>query len=493
MNEMRPFGHDPISITGKFAPPAERAETLVIGAGPAGTAAAIEAAKAGRRVVLVDEHPVPAGLMGLDVPYYFGGRMSGAVGNSDRMVERVLAANPALEEAFELGVDVRLGHCAWGLFVNGPGLAALPESVVGLSDGTRSWCCGFDRLVIATGARDLALFFPGCDGPGLMGAQALHSLLTAYDAFDGRRIVIMGSGDLALRSALLAAERGLEVAAIVEVEAQPRGAPELVSALERHGITILTGQVIVRAETGPLGVSAAALRPVAGGEETRIACDTICLAVGLVPSIELLDAAGLPTELRPEKGGWVPRAVEFGPVAVVGDAAGLQPNDGDPLAYRMSWMRALVEAAGLDAPACLCEEVSRADLLGVQPPRYLGERSARMSGRDLAGLAAGGPVDPDQVKRLTRAGMGPCQGRRCREQVAMLLAIGANAPLADIRLASFRAPVRPLPLGCLGDFDEPEVVRRHWDTWFGIRQQWVPYGDIGTERERAWLGLDMHL
>ena len=115
MNEIRPVGHDPIAIAGKFAAPAEPSGTLVIGAGPAGTAAAIEAARAGRKVVLVDEHPVPAALMGLDVPFYFGGRASAAVQSSERMVERILVANPSLEEAFDLGVDVRLGHCAWGL------------------------------------------------------------------------------------------------------------------------------------------------------------------------------------------------------------------------------------------------------------------------------------------------------------------------------------------------------------------------------------------
>ena len=100
------------AIDGKIGEPAEVFDTVVVGAGAAGTAAAIAAAKAGGSVLLVDEHPVPPTLMGTDVPYLFGGRMSGAVQQPGKMIEQLFAANPALEEAFALGVDVRLGTAA---------------------------------------------------------------------------------------------------------------------------------------------------------------------------------------------------------------------------------------------------------------------------------------------------------------------------------------------------------------------------------------------
>ena len=213
---------DPWAIDGKFAAPDEHAQLLVVGAGEAGLAAAIEAARLGLSVVLVDENPVPAALMGLDVPLFYGQRMNPAVQEAARMVERLVAATPAVEAAFDAGVDVRLGVTVWGAFANGPALGALPAKVAGLSDGTKSWLCGFDALILATGARDLVLGFAGVDLPGVMGARALHALLTRYDAFDGKRVVILGSGDLAADAALSLLDRGMEVAALVEVLPQPQ-------------------------------------------------------------------------------------------------------------------------------------------------------------------------------------------------------------------------------------------------------------------------------
>src|ERR1700710_754225 len=118
-------GADFHAIRAKHTVVAESVELLVIGAGEAGLAAAIEAAKAGVQVMLIDENPLGAGLIGMDVPQLFGNRWTAAVQNQGRMTEQLLATNPGLEEAFELGVDVRLGPYAWGAFVAGPNLRAL--------------------------------------------------------------------------------------------------------------------------------------------------------------------------------------------------------------------------------------------------------------------------------------------------------------------------------------------------------------------------------
>jgi hypothetical protein len=146
-------------------------------------------------------------------------------------------------------------------------------------------------------------------------------------------------------------------------------------------------------------------------------------------------------------------------------------------------LRAL-QATGSDSVlACLCEEVTRGELLGVQPPRYLGCASEKMAARDVRSLLADGPLNHDQFKRLTRASMGPCQARRCREQVALLLALAAEVPVSSIPLAGYRAPVRPLPLRVLAATDETSAMADGWDVWFGIKGQWTPYADIGTDRE----------
>ena len=111
---------DPYSITGR-GPVAERhLPLIVVGAGPAGIAAALAAAEAGVETMLVDEHPVAASLMGLDVPLHFGQRMNAAVQNKERMIERLVESNPRLADAFERGIDIQLGVYAWGAFMNGP-------------------------------------------------------------------------------------------------------------------------------------------------------------------------------------------------------------------------------------------------------------------------------------------------------------------------------------------------------------------------------------
>ena len=470
-------GTDLCAVNGTRGEPEAGYDIVVVGAGPSGVAAAIDAAKAGSSVLLVDENPVSGGLMGNDTPLYYGGRMTTATQNSERMLEAIFMSMPALESAMEAGVELLLGTTAWGVYRNGPGVASLPNQVVGLADAVRSWLVGFDKIVLATGARDLAMAFPGWNQPGVMGAAALQMLLTRYDAFAGRRMLVLGSNDLALETALLAHGRGIEIAGLIEMRETPQGSAELVAKVEAAGITIHCGLTIAEAKGGIDGVESATL---SNGEV--IACDTICVAIGLVPSIELVDAMHGPRALHATRGGYIPAGEAS--VSAVGDCAGLADTGFDHIAYRMDWMRALSAVSADDTIICQCEEVTRADLIGVQPPNYL-SRPAPMCARSLDTLLNDGPANPDQIKRLTRAGMGVCQGRRCRDQVAMLLAIEADQPFGTIPLASHRAPVRPLPLKIMADWIEPEAMTAAWDVWFGIPTQWVPVEDLGTEHAEA--------
>jgi NADPH-dependent 2,4-dienoyl-CoA reductase/sulfur reductase-like enzyme len=273
-------GTDLCAVNGTHSLPEARFDVVVVGAGPSGIVAAVEAKKAGSSVLLVDENPVSGALMGNDVPLYFGGRMTAATQNAERMLEAVFMSMPGLERAMEAGVELLLGTTAWGVYRNGPGVASLPQQVVGLADGERSWLVGFDRIILATGARDLAMAFPGWNQPGVMGAAALQMLLTRYDAFAGRRMLVLGSHDLALETALLARGRGIEVAGLVEVRDAPQGSAELVAQAQAAGIAITCSQTITSAKGGIDGVESATL---SSGE--TIVCDTICVAIGLVPMI----------------------------------------------------------------------------------------------------------------------------------------------------------------------------------------------------------------
>ncbi|MBS0254893.1 MAG: FAD-dependent oxidoreductase [Proteobacteria bacterium] len=476
------------AIDGKFPPPSAHYQVVVVGAGPAGAEAALAAAKGGASVLLVDEHPVPGHQVGNDVPLFFGGRATPALQNAERMLETVFANMDWLEPVFEAGVEVQLGTAAWGIYRNGPLVGSLPGQVVGLANTEKSWLVGFDRLVLATGARDLPMAFPGWNQPGVMGAMALQCLLTRYEAFAGRRVLIAGSHDLALETALLALDKGLAVAGLVEVRGAAQGDPALVARLAAAGVAIHCGSGLAEARGGIDGVESVVLT-----DGTVIACDTVVLAIGLVPMIELQDASGGARAFVANRGGYVP--VADGAVSAVGLCAGVPDTGFDHVAYRFDWLAALGGACGGDTVICQCEEVTLSDLLGVQPPKYL-DRSPAMQARSLKSLLADGPVNQDQIKRLTRSGMGVCQGRRCRDQVAMLLAVQANSELAALPLATHRAPVRPLPLQVIADWDESDEMRAGWDVWMGIPTQWVPYADIGTpyeEENRRVLGGNMSL
>jgi thioredoxin reductase len=521
-------GMDRSSIVGKLAPSQMRVEVLVVGAGPAGIAAAADLADAGVAVMLVDENPVEGGLIGMDVPHFFGGRAGGAVQNKARMLEQIFASEPALEAAMAAGVDLQLGVGCWGVFLPGPATRELPGPVAGLSDGARVWTVGFDRAVLATGARDLVIFFEGADQPGVMGAEALRTLLTRYDAFDGRRLVIFGSDDHALATAELALERGLEVPALIEVDATPRGGADRVAALAGRGVAIHCNSIILSAEGGPSGVTGVRIAPIDGGDDWTVACDTVCLALGLVPVVELFDAAGVAVAVDPARGGFVPASADgvstrspliFGAGDCMGvsrhiktieevqahgrraaravlaslgraDAApstAVPTQDDDQLGYRLRVMEAMLSAGGAEVPACQCEDVTRSDLMAVRAPRYLGRPGEKNVRRDLAALTADGPLSHDQMKRLTRVSMGPCQGRRCREQVAMLMALGGGVPVGSIPLAGYRAPVRPLPLAALASIAETEAMSADWAVWFSIGSQWIPYDLIGTDAEATFV------
>ena len=525
--------NDPRSISGKLPPPDRHVPLVVVGAGAAGVAAAIEAARAGVDVMLVDEHPVDNDMMAMDVPLCFGQRMDGSVRNRALMLERVVETNPDLAAAHEAGVDVQLGTYVWGAFVNGPTMQELSGSMLGLADDRRSWLVGYDRLVVAAGARDVLLGFPGWERAGTLGAAGAAALLGRYRALAARRLLVLGSGELGLRTAMLALEHGVEVAGIVEIDAQVRGDAALAKTLAGRGVPFFTAHTIqaARGRTGEIesvvlvGVNRDGT-PVAGSER-EIACDAVCWAVGLAPSVELLHLVGARLRFVSRLGGWVPEVdahmrTSVPTVFAAGDCAGFHEDmlsapdiaraqgrqagaaaaeslsarhhaEGDtrrgvtaaPAAapeihgYWRMWLDSLIAAGGWDVNVCQCEEVTRRELVETRPPRYLGWRSPQMDARGLGTLLRDGPVNQDQIKRLTRAGMGPCQSRRCREQVGLLLAQAASTTLDRIPLPTFRPPIRPLPLNVLWPADEPAAMREEWVSWFGIPTQFSPHWTAG--------------
>jgi thioredoxin reductase len=528
---------DPRSIAGKAPTPERHVPLVVVGAGVAGIAAAIGAAEGGVEVLLVDEHPVDNDMMAMDVPLCFGQRMHGAVRNRAAMLERVVETNPGLARAYEAGVDVQLGAYVWGAFVNGPSVQSLPVPMLGLADDRRSWLVGYDRLIVAAGARDVLLGFPGWERAGTLGAAGAAALLTRYRALAARRLVVIGSGPLGLHTAALALEHGVEVAGIVEVDAGVRGNAVAAKALAERGVPIFTSHTI-RAARGRTGeIESLVLAPVdgdgvpIGGGEREIACEGVVMAIGLAPSVELLQLVGARLRFASALGGWVPEVdasmrtsvptvfaagdcvgfhdemlahpeIARGQGRVAGRAAAVSlgmrgdgkadsvaarplgpamtgPSAGEIHAHWETWLASLIAAGGWEVNVCQCEEVTRRELVETTPPRYLKWDSPQMRARSITTLVSDGPINQDQIKRLTRAGMGPCQSRRCREQVGLLLARAAGTTVDQIPLPTFRPPIRPLPLNVLWPADEPAAMREEWVSWFGIPTQFSPHWEAG--------------
>lgn len=508
---------DPRSVAGKRLEVSERTQILVVGAGPAGIAAARRAQAGGARTLLVDEHPVPFETMAESVPQLWGGRMGAEVRNRNTMTAHMLESRPELAELFEIGVDVRIGTACWGLFANQANLGWMPGHVAALLDQEQgSHLIGFDQAIVATGRRDMGLAFPGWDLPGVLGAAAAVTLARLYGALESRRAVVLGSTAEALYSALDLADAGVEIVAVVEQADRAAAPDELVELVRGAGIDILTGQAPRAAISDGDGVTGLKLR------DQTIACDSVILAVGAVPVIDLMQAAGARCVFDGARGGFVPALgadaeTSLAGIRAAGDCSGIwAEKSGDPeiasaegelaaeaaLAacghgtakaatsvqavrnapvdlgeYRKAWVRAAVVDAISEMPLCQCEEVTAREILDVSSPRYLDAPPKANRYRKLSEILGDGPPHPDQIKRLTRAGMGPCQGRRCREQIQALLALQEDLSLGTVPLAGYRAPVRPMSLAESAMPEDPAIAEQ-WDSWFGMPRQWVPFWDV---------------
>lgn len=518
--------YDPASVAGKAPTIPDETDLLIVGAGAAGLAAALAAAGRGLRVTLVDENPVPLETMGEDVPLHFGGRMDAAVANRNAVLQSLLDARPEIADALDAGVDVRLGTVVWGLFAQEPTHAWIEGTVAGLADEEHAYLLRFRQVIVAAGRRDMGLAFDGWQLPGVMGASAAYRLASLYGALASETAVLVGSDTQALATALALIDKGVRIAALIEQADEAIGDADLLEQLLEHGAALFTGHVIREAAGNVFGVqciSAVALDAEGlpdAGRTTAFDCDSVLLGVAAIPAIELLEAAGCTMSFEGERGGHVAvcddqQRTSLPWLLVAGDCAGIwasksldetiasregriaartalaalgiDTGDDEPAvvpdeanndlaARRTAWVRSTTLHAQNQPHVCLCEEVTAGEILGHLPPRYLGWAPDPST----PALRKGEP-HPDVTKRLTRACMGPCQGRRCREQVAGLLSLDSGQGLAGIALASFRPPVRPLSLKQLAQFEETVEMRGRWDAWFDMPSQWTPFWLCGDQ------------
>lgn len=411
-------------------------DVLVIGAGPAGIAAACAAAEAGRAVAVIDDNPSAGGQI-------WRGGPAGATPAAATWFDR-LARSGAQRHGSTAVIDVR------------PRLDGPPLIRVRSPDGVATWRPR--AIVLATGARERFLPFPGWTLPGVVGAGGLQALVKQGLDVRGRRIVIAGTGPLLLAVAELLAAKGSTVVAVAEQASLGRLAGFALSLfvhpgklVQAAGIRRAIGPVLrtgtfpvaVRPDGGSLVVTLASGRP---GSERRVevSCDLLACGFGLVPNVEVARALGCDVH----RGGIA--VDDLGSttapgVWAAGECTGIGGIDKSLVEGRMAGLAAAGarEAARRLLPAAVrwrrfAESLERSFALDRRLRSLAADDTVVCRCEDVAAGRLRCHRSWREAKLMTRIGMGPCQGRVCgpaTEAVFGWSPDDVRPPLTEVPLA----------------------------------------------------------
>ena len=441
-------------------------DLAIVGAGPAGMAAAVEAAEHGLSVTVLDDQPEPGGQIWRGIERA-GPDLSAILGDE-------YEAGRALVEDFRSArIDYRPNSAVWRLDAGARIACSRDGAAATVAAG---------RVLIATGAMERPVPIPGAERPGVMGAGAAQVLLKASGLVPAGRIVLAGSGPLLLLVGCQLLDAGAEVAAVLETTAGGDyldAAPTLPRALA--GWRDLARGVAMKRRLRRAGVEF--LSGVSGlaatGESVRfdggeIACDLLLLHEGVVPQTHLSRQAGLRHRWHAEQRHWAPAVDSLGrteeeTVLVAGDAGGIAGARAAVLSGRI----AARLAAGADPArlaAALDRERAMRPLLDrlFRPHTVLPAdealvcRCESLTGGDIRQAVRDGAMGPNQLKAFARAGMGPCQGRMCGLAAAEIVADERGLPVEEVGSFRIRPPIKPLTLGELaameGETAEAEAL-----------------------------------
>lgn len=295
----------------------ERYDLIVIGAGPAGLSAAIEAARNGLKPIVFDENARPGGQLFKQIHKFFGSKEHKA------KIRGFKIGDELLEEASKHGVDVELNATVIGLY---------PEKEVTVKIGGEIRHYKGDSILVATGASENMVPFKGWTTPGVIGAGAAQTMMNLHHIKPGNKVLMLGSGNVGLVVSYQLLQAGCEVVAVVDAAPRIGGYGVHAAKIARCGVPFYLSNTIVEV-TGGEAVDGVTIAEVdksfqfIPGTEKHFDVDTVCVAVGLSPMAQLLKQAGC--KMKDTPGGYIPECDSYGATSVpgifaAGDVAGIE-------------------------------------------------------------------------------------------------------------------------------------------------------------------------
>jgi len=331
-------------------------DIAIVGGGPAGMAAAIEAGKHGDvSVLIIDEQPRLGGQLIKQTHKFFGSSMEGAG-------KRGIEIASEMEEEARKYADILLETSVIGYYNRGHHFLAAVNKLKGIVYEIKA-----KKIIFATGAQENYLVFENNDLPGVYGAGGIQTIMNVYGVKPGKAGIIVGAGNVGLILAYQLLQAGVKVKAIVE--AMPRIGGYFVHAakVRRHGVPIYTKHSIMEA-IGKESVEGAIIAQLdekwnfVPGTEKKIDCDFIAIAIGLTPSARLAQMAGAKVKFIREAGGWVALHNEFmettaNGIYIAGDAANIEEASAAMVEGKIAAVHALNSISPLTNFEAIVEEL----------------------------------------------------------------------------------------------------------------------------------------
>ncbi len=344
---------------------------VIVGGGPAGLSAAIIAAQLGAPVTLIDDNPRLGGQLIKQTHKFFGSK-SHYCGTRGVDIATILE-----QQLYSTPAKVILNTTVIGHF---------SPNILGLADRNTFTKLAYQRLIVATGANENTILFENNDLPGIYGAGAVQTLMNVFGIRPGNKVLMVGSGNIGLIVSYQLIQAGINVVAVIEALPKIGGYHVHAAKLARLGIPILTSYTI-KAALGKEFVTGAVIcrvdknfKPIRGTEK-RLKVDTICLAVGLSPLVELLSQIGCQMVFIPELGGQVAyhnanMETTVSGVYVAGDASGVEEASTAMLEGRIAGAHAAGNLLGKIAEAQAIINQAQSELAAIRQGPF-GEKAAK--------------------------------------------------------------------------------------------------------------------